>query len=117
MVKQLDEAVMHIAEASMVTMILGRIWRGDDDLWHPRWTNAGHPPPPRHRGRQTTPRHRHRPAASPLTPRSHRRKGRCGGMKAGPGAAFVLVAAGRRRGRVRPLAEGRTTRVVWPFGR
>ncbi|PPS90823.1 SpoIIE family protein phosphatase [Streptomyces sp. MH60] len=44
-VKQLDEAVMHIAEVPMVTMILGRIWRGDDGLWHLRWTNAGHPPP------------------------------------------------------------------------
>lgn len=44
-VKQLDDAVMHIAEVPMVTMILGRIRRGDDDLWHLRWTNAGHPPP------------------------------------------------------------------------
>ncbi|MEU5144633.1 SpoIIE family protein phosphatase [Streptomyces sp. NPDC021139] len=42
---QLDEAVMHIVEASKVTMLLGRIWRGDADLWHLRWTNAGHPPP------------------------------------------------------------------------
>nr|WP_282088603.1 SpoIIE family protein phosphatase [Streptomyces tendae] len=44
-VKQLDDAVMHIAEVPMVTMIFGRISRGDDDLWHLRWTNAGHPPP------------------------------------------------------------------------
>ncbi|MGW5788696.1 SpoIIE family protein phosphatase [Streptomyces sp. NPDC003757] len=44
-VKQLDEAVMHIVEVPMVTMILGRISRGEDSLWRLRWTNAGHPPP------------------------------------------------------------------------
>ncbi|TDT29202.1 PAS domain S-box-containing protein [Streptomyces sp. BK208] len=44
-VKQLDEAVMHIVEVPMVTMILGRISRGEDGLWLLRWTNAGHPPP------------------------------------------------------------------------
>ncbi|MFG3250803.1 SpoIIE family protein phosphatase [Streptomyces sp. NPDC048187] len=44
-VKQLDEAVMHIVEVPMVTMIFGRISRGDDGLWLLRWTNAGHPPP------------------------------------------------------------------------
>lgn len=44
-VKQLDEAVMHIVEVPMVTMIFGRISRGEDGLWLLRWTNAGHPPP------------------------------------------------------------------------
>ncbi|WP_406307750.1 SpoIIE family protein phosphatase [Streptomyces griseoaurantiacus] len=44
-VTQLDEAVMHIAEVPMVTMILGRLTLGDDGLWHLHWTNAGHPPP------------------------------------------------------------------------
>ncbi|MFA3877942.1 SpoIIE family protein phosphatase [Streptomyces sp. MMCC 100] len=44
-VKQLDEAVMHIAEVPMATMILARVSLGDDRLWHLRWTNAGHPPP------------------------------------------------------------------------
>ncbi|MEU1127237.1 SpoIIE family protein phosphatase [Streptomyces sp. NPDC005899] len=43
-VTQLDEAVMHIAEVPMATMILARLTRGDDMLWHLRWTNAGHPP-------------------------------------------------------------------------
>jgi PAS domain S-box-containing protein len=44
-VTQLDEAVMHIAEVPMATMILARITLGDDALWRLRWTNAGHPPP------------------------------------------------------------------------
>ncbi|MFJ8148853.1 SpoIIE family protein phosphatase [Streptomyces sp. NPDC096048] len=44
-VKQLDEAVMHIAEVPMVTMIFARIALGDDQLWRLSWTNAGHPPP------------------------------------------------------------------------
>ncbi|MEU6387903.1 SpoIIE family protein phosphatase [Streptomyces sp. NPDC046939] len=45
-VSQLDEAVRHIAEASMATMILARLAVGEDDgLWRLQWTNAGHPPP------------------------------------------------------------------------
>ncbi|GGV70206.1 hypothetical protein GCM10010277_80970 [Streptomyces longisporoflavus] len=44
-VTQLDEAVMHIAEVPMATMILASLTRGDDTLWRLRWTNAGHPPP------------------------------------------------------------------------
>ncbi|TXS51232.1 SpoIIE family protein phosphatase [Streptomyces sp. t39] len=44
-VKRLDEAVMHIAEVPMATMILARIARGDDALWRLHWTNGGHPPP------------------------------------------------------------------------
>jgi serine phosphatase RsbU (regulator of sigma subunit) len=44
-VTRLDEAVMHIAEVPMATMILARLTLGDDSLWRLRWTNAGHPPP------------------------------------------------------------------------
>ncbi len=44
-VTRLDEAVMHIAEVPMATMIFARLTLGDDALWHLRWTNAGHPPP------------------------------------------------------------------------
>ena len=44
-VTRLDEAVMHIAEVPMATMILARLTLGDDGLWRLRWTNAGHPPP------------------------------------------------------------------------
>ncbi|MGW0561647.1 SpoIIE family protein phosphatase [Streptomyces sp. NPDC003016] len=44
-VTRLDEAVMHIAEVPMATMILATLTLGDDTLWRLRWTNAGHPPP------------------------------------------------------------------------
>lgn len=44
-VTRLDEAVMHIAEVPVATMILARLTLGDDTLWHLHWTNAGHPPP------------------------------------------------------------------------
>ncbi|MFD5097587.1 SpoIIE family protein phosphatase [Streptomyces albidochromogenes] len=44
-VTQLDEAVMHVAEVPMATMILARLTLGEDTLWRLRWTNAGHPPP------------------------------------------------------------------------
>ncbi|WP_432159376.1 SpoIIE family protein phosphatase [Streptomyces sp. NRRL F-5630] len=44
-VTQLDEAVMHIAEVPVATMILATLTRGDDQFWRLRWTNAGHPPP------------------------------------------------------------------------
>ncbi|GAA5207346.1 SpoIIE family protein phosphatase [Streptomyces thinghirensis] len=44
-VTRLDDAVMHIAEVPMATMILARLTLGDDTLWRLRWTNAGHPPP------------------------------------------------------------------------
>ncbi|GGX44616.1 SpoIIE family protein phosphatase [Streptomyces chryseus] len=44
-VTRLDEAVMHIAEVPMATMVLARLTLGDDALWRLRWTNAGHPPP------------------------------------------------------------------------
>ncbi|MDQ0585835.1 SpoIIE family protein phosphatase [Streptomyces rishiriensis] len=44
-VTRLDEAVMHIAEVPMATMILARLTLAQDTLWHLHWTNAGHPPP------------------------------------------------------------------------
>ncbi|WP_062650657.1 SpoIIE family protein phosphatase [Streptomyces maremycinicus] len=44
-VTRLDEAVMHVAEVPMATMILARLTLGEDTLWRLHWTNAGHPPP------------------------------------------------------------------------
>lgn len=44
-VTQLDDAVKHIAEVPMATMILALLASGDDGLWRLCWTNAGHPPP------------------------------------------------------------------------
>lgn len=44
-VTQLDEAVKHIAEVTMATMVLATLVSGDDGLWRLSWTNAGHPPP------------------------------------------------------------------------
>ncbi|MFF7977083.1 SpoIIE family protein phosphatase [Streptomyces sp. NPDC007905] len=44
-VTQLDEAVKHIAEVPMATMILATLALGEDRWWRLRWTNAGHPPP------------------------------------------------------------------------
>ncbi|MFF7206168.1 SpoIIE family protein phosphatase [Streptomyces sp. NPDC008141] len=44
-VTRLDEAVMHIAEVPMATMILAMLTLGDDALWRLSWTTAGHPPP------------------------------------------------------------------------
>ncbi|MEE1760232.1 MULTISPECIES: SpoIIE family protein phosphatase [unclassified Streptomyces] len=43
-VERLDRAVVNVTEASMATLIFGRVERGDD-TWALRWTNAGHPPP------------------------------------------------------------------------
>lgn len=44
-VERLDEAVMHITDVSMATMIFARIEEADDGHWTLTWTNAGHPPP------------------------------------------------------------------------
>ncbi|GAA2277930.1 hypothetical protein GCM10010145_58700 [Streptomyces ruber] len=44
-VERLDEAVMHITDVSMATMIFARIEEADDGHWELTWTNAGHPPP------------------------------------------------------------------------
>ncbi|MEI5522225.1 SpoIIE family protein phosphatase [Streptomyces brasiliscabiei] len=43
-VERLDQAVVNVAEASMATLIFGRVEKGADG-WALRWTNAGHPPP------------------------------------------------------------------------
>ncbi|MEV6385537.1 SpoIIE family protein phosphatase [Streptomyces sp. NPDC051773] len=43
-VERLDRAVVNVTEASMATLIFGRVERGED-TWALRWTNAGHPPP------------------------------------------------------------------------
>jgi serine phosphatase RsbU (regulator of sigma subunit) len=44
-VDQLDQAVVHIAEAPMATLVFGVVERAEDGRWLLRWTNAGHPPP------------------------------------------------------------------------
>ncbi|MEU9171633.1 SpoIIE family protein phosphatase [Streptomyces sp. NPDC048420] len=44
-VDRLDEAVMHITDVTMATMILARVEETDDGHWELSWTNAGHPPP------------------------------------------------------------------------
>ncbi|QFQ95123.1 SpoIIE family protein phosphatase [Streptomyces phaeolivaceus] len=43
-VERLDQAVVNVAEASMATLIFGRVERSAEE-WTLRWTNAGHPPP------------------------------------------------------------------------
>jgi serine phosphatase RsbU (regulator of sigma subunit) len=43
-VERLDQAVVNVTEASMATMIFGRVERSADG-WALWWTNAGHPPP------------------------------------------------------------------------
>ncbi|AVV44509.1 SpoIIE family protein phosphatase [Streptomyces sp. ID05-04B] len=44
-VARLDEAVMHITDVAMATLILARVEAADDGHWRLTWTNAGHPPP------------------------------------------------------------------------
>ncbi|GGM14282.1 hypothetical protein GCM10010129_68060 [Streptomyces fumigatiscleroticus] len=44
-VGRLDEAVTHITDVTMATMILARVEETDDGHWRLSWTNAGHPPP------------------------------------------------------------------------
>ncbi|WP_431946828.1 SpoIIE family protein phosphatase [Actinacidiphila sp. bgisy167] len=44
-VSRLDQALMHIAQVPMATMLLARLTSAEDGLWRLRWTNAGHPPP------------------------------------------------------------------------
>lgn len=43
-VSHVDEALSHISEVEMATMIFGRL-ETDAGQWRLRWTNAGHPPP------------------------------------------------------------------------
>ncbi|MGY6023488.1 SpoIIE family protein phosphatase [Streptomyces spinosirectus] len=44
-VERLDEAIQHITDVSMATMIFARVEAADDGEWQLSWTNAGHPPP------------------------------------------------------------------------
>ncbi|MFJ5265255.1 SpoIIE family protein phosphatase [Streptomyces sp. NPDC088387] len=44
-VERLDEAIQHITDVTMATMIFARIEPGEDGRWQLSWTNAGHPPP------------------------------------------------------------------------
>ncbi|MFD7814012.1 SpoIIE family protein phosphatase [Streptomyces sp. NPDC059785] len=44
-VTQLDEAVKHIAEVPMATMIMAKLDLDAEGRWRLHWTNAGHPPP------------------------------------------------------------------------
>ncbi|WP_405962222.1 SpoIIE family protein phosphatase [Streptomyces sp. NBC_00723] len=44
-VERLDEAVMHITDVTMATMILARVEEADEGRWKLSWSNAGHPPP------------------------------------------------------------------------
>jgi len=44
-VDRLDEAITHITDVAMATMILARVEEVDDGHWKLSWTNAGHPPP------------------------------------------------------------------------
>jgi serine phosphatase RsbU (regulator of sigma subunit) len=44
-VERLDEAVTHITNVPMATMIFAHIEEADDGHWEVSWTNAGHPPP------------------------------------------------------------------------
>ncbi|MCH5677229.1 SpoIIE family protein phosphatase [Streptomyces gilvus] len=44
-VERLDEAIQHITDVSMATVVLARIEAEDQGHWRLSWTNAGHPPP------------------------------------------------------------------------
>ncbi|WP_425246398.1 SpoIIE family protein phosphatase [Streptomyces sp. NEAU-NA10] len=44
-VERLDEAIQHITDVTMATLVLGRIQPAEDGHWQLSWTNAGHPPP------------------------------------------------------------------------
>ncbi|MER6216235.1 SpoIIE family protein phosphatase [Streptomyces sp. NPDC001674] len=44
-VDRFDQALPHITDVTMATMILGRLQPQTDGQWQLQWTNAGHPPP------------------------------------------------------------------------
>ncbi|MFJ6718723.1 MULTISPECIES: SpoIIE family protein phosphatase [unclassified Streptomyces] len=44
-VDRFDQALPHITDVAMATMILGRLQPHTGGSWHMQWTNAGHPPP------------------------------------------------------------------------
>ncbi|GAA2542783.1 SpoIIE family protein phosphatase [Streptomyces fimbriatus] len=43
-VERLDQAVLHITDVTMATLLFARL-AADDGRWRLLWTNAGHPPP------------------------------------------------------------------------
>ncbi|MPY34060.1 SpoIIE family protein phosphatase [Streptomyces adustus] len=44
-IERLDEAIRHITDVTMATMILARLEEANGDHWKLSWSNAGHPPP------------------------------------------------------------------------
>ncbi|KDN77878.1 DNA-binding protein [Streptomyces olindensis] len=44
-VQRLDEAIQHITDVTMATVVFARIEVAEDGHWQLSWTNAGHPPP------------------------------------------------------------------------
>jgi hypothetical protein len=44
-VERLDQAIQHITDVSMATLVFARIESVADGRWQLSWTNAGHPPP------------------------------------------------------------------------
>ncbi|MGW2618784.1 SpoIIE family protein phosphatase [Streptomyces sp. NPDC001500] len=44
-IDRLDEAVLHITDVAMATLILAKVEEADEGRWKLTWTNAGHPPP------------------------------------------------------------------------
>ncbi|MFE2581510.1 SpoIIE family protein phosphatase [Streptomyces sp. NPDC059378] len=44
-IERLDEAIRHITDVTMATMILARLEEADSGHWKLSWSNAGHPPP------------------------------------------------------------------------
>jgi PAS domain S-box-containing protein len=44
-VERLDEALTHITNVPMATLVFGRLEPADNGHWELSWTNAGHPPP------------------------------------------------------------------------
>ncbi|MFC8350137.1 SpoIIE family protein phosphatase [Streptomyces sp. NPDC057280] len=44
-VERLDEAITHITDVPMATMLFARLTQADHGHWELSWTNAGHPPP------------------------------------------------------------------------
>lgn len=44
-VTRLDQALQHITDVDMATMLFARIEASGDGQWQLSWTNAGHPPP------------------------------------------------------------------------
>ncbi|MET9993196.1 GAF domain-containing SpoIIE family protein phosphatase [Streptomyces mutabilis] len=103
-VEELDQAMRHITDVRMATMILARLSSGPAGTWRLRWTSAGHPPPllVHHNGLTNyldganglllgTGTRRPRPDATVTLP---------------PGATLVFYTDGLIEGRRRPLDTG-----------